>query len=307
MSEIDWLDLDARLLRLLVAVVDSGSITAAARHLEVTQSAVSHQLVRLRAIIGRDLFVRSGRGIVATAEAEAMAVQARDLLRRLQGFAQSAGFDPARWRATVTVAANDFQRETLLPALAARLRAEAPGVMLRIIPSDVPTPAMLRDGHCDLVITPRPPDGADILQKRLFEDRYRVLFDPRARPAPRSLTDYVAAGHVTVSYEPKRALELDQTLAARGVVRRFAVSVSGFGAIAAFLRGSPLLATAPGRLGQGLLAEFDSVAPPLPCPRLPMYLVWHARFRDDPAHRWIREAVVAIAAGPKVSPTPVRS
>jgi len=49
MSNFDWLDLDARLLRLLVAVVDTGSITAAAQRLGVTQSAVSHLLDKLRA------------------------------------------------------------------------------------------------------------------------------------------------------------------------------------------------------------------------------------------------------------------
>ena len=49
MSDFDWSDLDARLLQLLVAVVEAGSITGAAQALGVTQSAVSHQLDKLRA------------------------------------------------------------------------------------------------------------------------------------------------------------------------------------------------------------------------------------------------------------------
>ena len=185
MNDFDWSDLDARLLQLLVAVVEAGSITGAAQALGVTQSAVSHQLDKLRAITGDALFVKSGRGIVATARAAGLAVQARELLRQLQGFAQSGAFDPARWKGTVTIAANDFQREVLLPTLAQRLREQAPGLALRIIPSDVPSLEMLRDGVCDLAISPRPPEGSDIVQKRLFEDRYIAISTPACAPRRR--------------------------------------------------------------------------------------------------------------------------
>lgn len=60
-------------MTLLVAVVDAGSVTGAAQRLGVTQSAVRHPLDKLRAITGEPLFVTSGRGIVATARAEALA------------------------------------------------------------------------------------------------------------------------------------------------------------------------------------------------------------------------------------------
>ncbi|SEB15793.1 DNA-binding transcriptional regulator, LysR family [Variovorax sp. YR216] len=291
MSEIDEYNLDTRLLRLLVAVVEAGSITGAATQLGVTQSAVSHLLGRLRAIAGDPLFVKSGRGIVATVRAGELAAQARELLADMEAFARGDRFEPTRWRITFTIAANDFQRDVLLPALAARLRALAPGVSLRIIPSDVPTLEMLRSGGCHLVISPRPPEGGDVMQKRLFEDRWRVYYDPAAREAPQGRRDYLAADHVTVVYEPRRMLAVDEALADAGVQRRFAVTVPGFAGLPAFLRGSPLLATAPARLGQGLLREFASVAPPVPCPPLPMYMVWHRRFHEDAAHRWMRALV----------------
>ena len=130
MSELDHLSLDGHLLHLLVAVVEAGSVTAAGQRLGVTQSAVSHGLDKLRRITGDPLFVKSGRGIVATACAEGLAERARELLFQLQGFAHAGGFDPAQWRTTFTVAANDFQRDALLPPLARRLRTLAPGVLL---------------------------------------------------------------------------------------------------------------------------------------------------------------------------------
>jgi len=304
MSKFDWSDLDARLLHLLVAVVEAGSITGAAQRLGVTQSAVSHLLDKLRAITHDPLFVKSGRGIVATARAEALAAQARELLEALERFARSGDFDPARWQTTFTIAANDFQRDLLLPALMARLRALAPGVALRIIPSDVPSLDMLRHEQCQLVISPRPPDGSDILQKRLFEDHYRVFYDPAVRAAPRSLAEYLAADHATVVYAPRRLLDLDQWLIARGVQRRLAVMVPGFAGLPSFLHGSDLLATAPGRLQAQGMSSLASAEPPLPCPTLPMYMIWHVRHQHDAAHRWLRGLLEAVVAEQDIRPAP---
>ena len=296
MSKFDHLDLDGHLLRLLLAVIEAGSVTGAAQHLGVTQSSVSHLLDKLRAITGDPLFVKSGRGIVATARAEELAAEARTLLRQLQHFAHSGDFDPARWQSTVTIAANDFQRDLLLPALAARLRASAPGVALRIIPSAIPRLDMLRNDDCQLVISPRPPDGADIVQKRLFEDQYRVFYDARVRNAPQDEAEYLAADHATVVYEPRRSLDLDQHLAARGVQRRFSVMVPAFSALPAFVRGTPLLATVPGLLARQTFTGLASCPPPVTCPTMPMYLIWHARYQQDAAHRWLRAQLEAMVA-----------
>ncbi|NML26703.1 LysR family transcriptional regulator [Zoogloea dura] len=294
MSQFDHLSLDGRLLQLLVAVIDEGSITRAAERLGVTQSAVSHLLDKLRGIVGDPLFVKSGRGIVATARAEELAVHARVLLDELRRFATAAEFDPARLVSTLTIAANDLQRDLLLPRLLDRLRDAAPGVTLRVIPSDVPSAEMLRDEHCQLAISPRPPEAGDILQKRLFDDTYRVFHDPARRAAPAGLDDYLAAEHVTVLYEPRRSLDIDTVLAARGIQRRFVATVPGFAGIPSFLRGSARLATAPGLLGSGLLREFASSPLPVPCPPMPMYLIWHLRHRHDPAHCWLRAELEAL-------------
>lgn len=302
----DHLDLDGHLLQLLVAVHEEGSITRAAQRLGVTQSAVSHLLDKLRGIVGDPLFVKSGRGIGPTAMADLLVQRARTLLGELRAFSLAAGFEPARLAACFTLAANDLQRDLLLPALLRRLRAEAPGVTLRVIPSGAPEAAMLRDESCQLVITPRPPDGSDILQKRLFEDRYRVFFDPAQRAAPVDAADYLASEHITVLYEPRRSLDLDLWLASRGVQRRIVATVPGMAGLAAMLRGGPWLATAPSLLAAGALQGLASAEVPVETPTMPMYLVWHQRQQDDPVHRWLRAHVESVAAAAGLrSPSPV--
>jgi DNA-binding transcriptional LysR family regulator len=304
MSKFDHSDLNGHLLQLLVAVIEAGSITGAAQRLGVTQSAVSHLLDKLRAITGDPLFVKRGRGIVATARAEELAAQARGLLRQMQHFADAGEFDPAHWQTTLTIAANDFQRDLLLPALATRLRQSAPGVALRIIPSGIPRLEMLRDDDCQLVISPRPPEGSDIVQKRLFEDQYRVFYDSAVRAAPLNEAEYLAAEHATVVYEPKRSLDLDQHLAAKGVQRRFAVMVPTFSALPAFVRGTPLLATVPALLARHTLLGLASCPPPVTCPSMPMYMIWHTRYQQDAAHRWLRAQLEAVVAPALAEVTP---
>jgi len=301
-DRLDHRDIDGHLLQLLLLVLEEGGVTRAAQRLGVTQSAVSHSLDKLRAIVGDPLFVRAGRGIVATRRAEVLAGRARLLLDGLRGLVSADGFEPAHFSGCITIAANDLQRDVLLPAALRRLRAQAPGLSLRVVPAGVPTPDLLRDGRCQLLVTPRPPDAGDLVQTRLFTDDYAVFFDADCRPAPASLADYLAAEHVTVVYEPQRRLDLDDWLADQGVVRRFVASVPGFAGLPAFLRGSSALATAPSRLADGLLRGLATCLPPLPCPTLPMYLVWHARHQADAMHRWLRQAVAAAAADAAATP-----
>jgi DNA-binding transcriptional LysR family regulator len=296
MSDVDWSALDVALLETLVAVAEVGTVTGAAVRLGVTQSAVSHQLEKLRAIVRDPLFVRSGRGVVATDRAVLLADRARELLVELEQFTRLETFDPAQWQTTFTVAANDLQRDLLLPRLVARLRSHAPGVSLRVIPSDVPAPAMLRNDQAQLVISPRPPEGSDILVQRLFEVGFRVFYDPAVRSAPADLEEYLDAEHVTVVYEPRRQLAFDEELERRGIRRRLRVTVPGFAGVASFVRGSDLLVTAPGPLRDDLLRGLADAPVPVRAPALPMFLAWHERHRADPAHRWVRDQVLAVVA-----------
>jgi DNA-binding transcriptional LysR family regulator len=296
MSHFDHSDLDGKLLQLLLAVIEERSITRAALRLDVTQSAVSHLLDKLRAIVGDPLFVRSGRGIVATARAEALAGHARRLLDDMRRFSTAAAFDRATLSACITLAGNELQRDVLFPALLVRLRAQAPGITMRVVSSGAPRAELLRDAACELIVTPRPPDAADLMQKRLFEDRYCVYYDATARAAPATLEEYLAAGHATVLHEPRRELDIDRRLADQGVHRRIVVRVPGFSGIGPFLHGSELLATLPGLLHRHALKGFATAPVPVACPAMPMYMVWHLRHHEDPLHLWLRKELETVAS-----------
>jgi DNA-binding transcriptional LysR family regulator len=71
--------------------------------------------------------------------------------------------------------------------------------------------------------------------------------------------------------------------------------VPGFSGIAPFLHGSQLLATLPGLLQRHALKGFATAPVPVPCPAMPMYMVWHLRHHEDPLHLWLRAELEAVA------------
>ena len=133
------------------------------------------------------------------------------------------------------------------------------------------------------------------MQKRLFADRYRVFYDPAVREAPRTRKAYLAAEHVTVLYAPQRPLDLDQYLQSKGIERRFRVMVPGFAGLPAFIRGTDLLTTVPGLMREHLMRGLQDAEVPVPCPTMPMYMIWHLRHQQDMAHRWLRAQLEAVA------------
>ncbi len=122
-----------------------------------------------------------------------------------------------------------------------------------------------------------------------------MFYDPAVRRAPATVQDYLAADHATVVYEPRRSLYLDRTLEAQGIRRRFVVTVPGFAGLPAFIKGSPLLATAPSLLRHSLMRDLAHAEVPVPCPTMPMYLIWHRQHHADASHRWLREQLLALA------------
>ena len=293
MNKFNYLDLDGHQLHMLLVILEKESITKASETLGLTQSAVSHALDKMRLICNDPLFVKSGRNISPTERARQLGIQARQLLDHMQSFAQADVFNPQELRTTFTIAANDLQRDFLLPRLIKNLEKIAPHVKIKVIPSGIPSLQLLRDQGCQLAITPRPPDGSDIYHKRLFADDYVIFYDKQARKAPKNLEDYLNSQHISVAYDPPRPLAIDQYLLDAGIKRDFKILVPGFAGIPSFLKGSQLIATLPSLSKTQLLKDFDTCKPPIDCPNMPMYMVWHDKYHSDPVQKWLRDQLQA--------------
>lgn len=144
--------IDLNLLAVFDALYDLRSVTRAAQRLNLTQSAVSHALRRLRGSVGDPLFVRSGGALQPTARARAMAPEIREGLARLAAAMMPLEFDPARAVRTFTLAAGSYFCALLIPKLVARAREVAPGVTFRIVPVSAGLLAELDEGTVELAL-----------------------------------------------------------------------------------------------------------------------------------------------------------
>ena len=100
---------------MLDTVLAERSVVRAARRLHVTPSAVSNGLARLRAALDDPLLIRSGRGIVPTPRAAALAPALARALRDLEQAVHGEGFDPATTDRELTLAIADAGQVVKLP------------------------------------------------------------------------------------------------------------------------------------------------------------------------------------------------
>src|SRR5689334_21308002 len=136
MARVELANFNLNLLVALDGLLSERSVTAAARRVRVTPSAMSHSLSELRGLLGDALLVRSGRGMVLTPRAEALVGPLHMLLmdteRLLRG---GATFDPTTAARRFVIAAPDFIATQLMPALLDAVARESPGASLEIVPS----------------------------------------------------------------------------------------------------------------------------------------------------------------------------
>ncbi|SFR63343.1 DNA-binding transcriptional regulator, LysR family [Marinobacter daqiaonensis] len=295
MKSVDQFNLDSHSLSVFLMVLQENSVSRAAEKLGMSQSAVSHTLERLRRALGDPLFVKSGRGIAPTRYAVKTGPHVRQILDELRSLSAGPPFDPETAQFTFTIAANDYQRDLLLPPLMKILSERAPGIRLQVIPSGIPGPEMLRDDVCDLIITPHAPDTADIIQKGLLTDRMVIFYDPSRRQAPQTLAEYLRSRHVDVLFGTGERTGLENALQARGLSRNVVVAVSNFSGLPEFLRGSDLLASAPGRMKDQLLRGFATAPLPFDYGDVNLLMIWHQRYQTDAGHRWIRNELATVA------------
>lgn len=295
MKEIDYLALDGRSLRTFLVVLEEISVSRAADRLGVTQSAVSHLLDKLRIALGDPLFVRSGRNIVPTERAIALRAPIQAVLDELKGLTDQRVFDPLIGSMEWTVAANDFQRDLIFPGLLQDLRREGVKASFRFMPSGMPTTDLLRQGHCQLVVTPFPPEGPDIFQTRLFEDHLVCYYDGRVREAPTTSAAFVEADYIEVSFGDSEASSNYLPGVGPLNLKRSSVSVPNFTAVSNFLRGTNLITAQLSLMAKINLKGFSTAPLPFETENYIMYMAWHKRDHTDPAHQWLRERIKTIA------------
>lgn len=293
---------DLNLLPLLVAIHEHGSVTAAAQHLGMSQSAVSTALARLRQHYGDPLFHRVGHGMEATARMRGLIEPLREALARVDGtFVSEPVFDPKTTQHTFTFAMTDLGEMVFMPKILHRIRQSAPRAAVRsVAASAAQIERGLETGEIDLAVGYFPDlREKSFLEKHLFFHHFVCLLRANHPITAHtlSLSQFLSLEHAVV-YGAGRTYEIfERFLRAKKIHRRVALETPHFLSIPFIISQSDLVVTVPHAVGvfvKNVHMNIRIAQPPMRTPKIDLKLHWHRNFQRDPKNKWLRELVGSL-------------
>lgn len=300
---------DMNLLVALDALLTERNVTRAGNRLNLSQSAMSGALARLRHHFRDELLVPVGRQMALTPLAEGLVEPVRDILVRVRGtLGSKPAFDPRTATRHLSLAVSDYVAEILIADVLRRARREAPHMTFELRGVGRRATQDLDSGELDFLIAPEGYVSAGHPTDVLFEDTFTCVAWAGNESIGRSITldEYLDLGHVVVRVAgSERPGNYDEQFLRRSnLQRRVEVSVPSFSLAPQLVVGTTRIATITTRLAVKCAATLPLKLLPLPIAIPPMVemLQWH-KVRDyDPAHQWFRgllkDAVTALPQHP---------
>lgn len=313
LNQIDLTRTDLNLLVLFETVMRERHVGRAAQRMNLSPSAVSHGLARLRVQLSDPLFIRTPRGVTPTDRAISLEAPIAEILAQVRGvLGKSAPFEPRTSTRAFTIGAPDGTAAVFLPPLVESLRKHAPLVDVRIrqlMPRQGdPSPdtawnhafGELDVRAMDLAVMPIAAAPARFMLKALFEEDFVVAArsDHPWLKKP-TLSAFAAAEHLVVSHTGDPSGFVDIVLAERGLTRRVALTAPNFMLALALLADTSLLAAVPRSIFHlhGHRFKLGCAKPPLALPRFTLTMVAPKPALQDLGLRWLIETLAAAGGG----------
>ncbi len=286
--------LDLNLLVALDALLTERNVSAAARRVFISQPAMSSALSRLRDHFQDELLISVGRRMAPTAFAEALTEPLRALMLQIEATVGAGQrFDPATARRKFKISISDYVTEVIMGAVVARAAAEAPGVLLEIMPPTDSPARSLESGDIDLLVVPDLYAAADHPSELLYEEEHVVLgwSGNPALSRPLTLDGFFALGHVVVRFARTRAASFAETETEKlGRERRIELISPSFTATPKLLIGTQRVALVHRRLADICVRDLPLVVqePPFVMPPLREVVQHHNVRTTDGGVQWLK-------------------
>jgi DNA-binding transcriptional LysR family regulator len=292
------------LLIALDALLVEGSVVGAARRMHLSPPAMSRTLTRIREALGDQILVRAGQHMVPTPRALALQAKVRAVVDQATDiFRADDAIEPSSFVRSfkLNLRANDVLGQ-LSVGLLASLRKQAPGVSFQFLAHSANDGEALRSGMIDLIVGAQLHDhdlGPEIKLQQLFTTGVVAVAraDHPIFHAPITPERFVDYPHVRVDWDQSNPHSfIDDRLAERGLTRQVALVAPGYHSAMFALVDSDLILTAPANVAANvsyLGLTLRSFALPLPTRAVEVAQAWHPRVDQDPAHRWLRQALKA--------------
>ncbi|WP_210456020.1 LysR family transcriptional regulator [Vibrio crassostreae] len=285
------------LLAVFSAVMEQGSLSKAADHLNTNQSTISTALGRLKNEIGQELFVRSGRGVVPTAYSQSLYEQIKAPIHELNGVFQGmARFDEASTERRFVASVPEHLKWMLLDRFS---QLPNQGLSLEVYDqpdSDDQVHEDLLTQKFDLMIDIVLPEHPSMMSEKLYDSEFVIVCrngHPRIKGEVTE-AQYLSEQHAVLARTRRQVRSLTHYTSLDLSSRKIVIHGSSMASNLMLCSQTDYITVAPlsmaiqfqERLGLQLFK------PPFDYQPISHYLIWLKKQNTDPAHKWFREQII---------------
>lgn len=297
-------ELDLNLLPVLDALIRVRNVSRAAEELNMSQSAVSHALRRLRLFFGDPLFLKTGSGMQPTPRALELVGPVLAVMGTVRTeLLVHEGFNAATSQRSFGLCLTDMGELIFLPRVIERLRQVAPSCTVRtlqVAPRQVF--AALESGEADLAMGSLHSMPEGLFQQQLFMRTFVTIVNRnnRAIGASMSADQFFGMEHIVVSLSGRREDSYDSVIDQLERNRRVYLTTPHFLTVPMIIEQNPqLISTVPRELATEFVRykTVKMVETPVSLPPFAIRQHWHPRYHHDAANMWLRNLVKDVFDG----------
>ncbi len=280
--------------RAFLVTAETGSLSAAARALGMSQPTLGRQVSALEDELGVALFARTGRGLALTEAGLALLDHARAMADAAQRVALTAQGRVEAVEGQIALTASEIYAAHVLPPVLAKLRAEAPGITVEIVASN--DNLDLRRREADIALRNLRPTQPDLIARKLGTDRARLyatpgylsgIGDPQTPEALAERADIIAFDTGTRMIEGLRTLGLSLTR------RNFPLLTANHLVHWSYVRAGLAIGIVPEALGDPD-PTVTRVLPDLPALEFDAWLITHEELKSNRRTRLVFDLMVEV-------------
>ncbi len=296
----NWRNVDLNLLVSFHYLYLTGSVSLAAQRAHITQSAMSHNLAKLRTLFNDPLFQRQGHKMQASAFAQQFAPKVAAILRSVDvELEHNQRFEPKEYQGQFHIGLTDYAESIFAPRIYDHLQAQAPDAQVLFHTINRSNYLNLFDKQrIDIAIVGFSADQQRFLHTPLYTETHQVVYDPAFIDANqlRDMAYFASMPHALVSPDGTTKTQVDRILAEEDLARQVTVTSANFVSIGTMVKGRALVATVPTKLAQ-TLSQREGLAfcsPPIAMNDFNVSLLSEKHLEQTVKMQWLIEQLSTI-------------
>jgi DNA-binding transcriptional LysR family regulator len=293
--------LDLNLLVALDTLLTVQSITKGAEQLNMSPSALSNSLSRLRDYFEDDLLTQIGRRMVITPMGESLKANVRNALNNIEStILVQPSFDPKTTDRIFSVFCSDYTQTVLAPHALEIVGKKQSTARFQFLAQVENPDEQLEQGKADLLIIPSDFVSSRHPSKVLYEEEFVCVVWKDSKIAKGKLTTekYAEAGHVLMRPAVVKKDFFETSFAQKyGIKRRLIATTFSFASLPALVIGSENIATIHARLARKMAKVWPLKILPLPfdIPPMKQCVQWHQYRNNDEGLIWLIDTLKTAA------------